>query len=461
MILEMRGLVRRVRWVLQAVFVINRRVWRLLAAVAALGVLAAPGALAEPQAEPARQPELSPEEAPGQPPEQAPPERIIITGKLRAPDPRTVPEQVTIITADQIAASAATTAAEILEPLPGVSITRYGGRSAAALVSVRGASPEQVLVLVNGRRRNTAQGGGVDLAAISPDSIERIEVYRGGMSAVHGDAAVGGVINIVLKEGGGAPFGVTAVLGAGSYDTRRGLIGLEFWSPQLRSGGNLQLHGVSSSGSERNNDDLLRGGVDLALQLQPTAALELDLEAGFLADEKGVPGMLEFPTPAARMQDTRASAGMDLTWELPTAAIRGGAAWSSQTRHYTDPEFFLGATDDQYRNTAWEFDLTLQQGFAGELLSASWQTGYHFRRDQLDSTTATDTATAGRDQAIRLRHALSLQSELVMDIAERSSRLFPAVRLDIWQESGEADWTVLPSAKAGCCCRWIPSYNFV
>ncbi len=78
---------------------------------------------------------------------------------------------------------------------------------------LRGLAPDQVLVLVNGKRRhasaivnlNGAVGRGssaVDLNAIPASAIERIEVLRDGASALYGSDAIAGVINLVLKGAG-------------------------------------------------------------------------------------------------------------------------------------------------------------------------------------------------------------------------------------------------------------------
>ena len=77
--------------------------------------------------------------------------------------------------------------------------------------SLRGLGPDQVLVLVNGKRRyNTAlvningtvgKGSvGTDLNAIPASSIERIEVLRDGAASQYGSDAIAGVINVVLKK---------------------------------------------------------------------------------------------------------------------------------------------------------------------------------------------------------------------------------------------------------------------
>jgi len=90
---------------------------------------------------------------------------------------------------------------------------------------LRGLSPDQLLVLVDGKRRhstalvnvNGTQGRGsspVDLNAIPMHAIERIEVLRDGAAALYGSDAIAGVINVVLKRGDGG----SADLRAGQYD---------------------------------------------------------------------------------------------------------------------------------------------------------------------------------------------------------------------------------------------------
>lgn len=76
---------------------------------------------------------------------------------------------------------------------------------------LRGLLPSRTLVLINGKRKNnsalvysyvTAGRGevGVDMQAISPDAIERVEILRDGAAAQYGSDAVAGVINLVLKK---------------------------------------------------------------------------------------------------------------------------------------------------------------------------------------------------------------------------------------------------------------------
>ena len=85
--------------------------------------------------------------------------------------------------------------------------------------TLRGLGPDQLLVLVNGKRRhqqalvNVQQtigrgSAGTDINAIPLSAIQRIEVLRDGAAAQYGSDAIAGVINIVLKQGPGSQMSV-------------------------------------------------------------------------------------------------------------------------------------------------------------------------------------------------------------------------------------------------------------
>lgn len=101
------------------------------------------------------------------------------------------------------------------------------GSDAVRPATLRGLSPDQTLVLVNGKRRhvsallniNGTVGRGsaaVDMNSIPALAIERIEVLRDGASSQYGSDAIAGVINIRLKT---ASEGGRATISYGKYDT--------------------------------------------------------------------------------------------------------------------------------------------------------------------------------------------------------------------------------------------------
>lgn len=117
--------------------------------------------------------------------------------------------------------------------------------------SLRGLGPDQVLVLVNGKKRyttslvnyqNTVGNGsvGTDLNALPISSIDRIEVLRDGASAQYGSDAIAGVINIILKKN----IGFTANLTGGTTthgDGQTGDLNLNYGTALGKDKGFLNL----------------------------------------------------------------------------------------------------------------------------------------------------------------------------------------------------------------------------
>jgi iron complex outermembrane receptor protein len=157
---------------------------------------------------------------------------IVVTGTRRTD--RTVadsPVPIDVIGADAIANSGQTETNKILNSLvpsfnfPQPSIA--DGTDALRPASLRGLSPDQTLVLVNGKRRHVSSllningtvgrgSAAVDLNLIPGLAISRIEVLRDGASSQYGSDAIAGVINIQLR---GANHGGRATATYGRYHT--------------------------------------------------------------------------------------------------------------------------------------------------------------------------------------------------------------------------------------------------
>lgn len=98
-------------------------------------------------------------------------------------------------------------------------------------VQLRNMAPNQILVLINGKRRHTSAllitgtavgspSTSVDMMTIPAASIERVEILRDGAAAQYGSDAVAGVVNIILKKGTGKLAG--SLTGGGYSNTGNG-----------------------------------------------------------------------------------------------------------------------------------------------------------------------------------------------------------------------------------------------
>ncbi|WP_153796186.1 TonB-dependent receptor [Foetidibacter luteolus] len=118
--------------------------------------------------------------------------------------------------------------------------------------SIRGLGPDQVLVLINGKRRHTTslvnnQGTigngsvGTDLNAIPASAIERIEVLRDGAAAQYGSDAIAGVINVVLKKNTNKLFASVTGGATSEGDGGLGQLNLNYGTSLGRHGGYLNV----------------------------------------------------------------------------------------------------------------------------------------------------------------------------------------------------------------------------
>lgn len=154
------------------------------------------------------------------------PLEIIITGGLVPVSRDNVGTSTTLITREQIDQRGYQFVAEILQDVPGLSISRNGGPGTLSEVRLRGAESDQTLVLIDGIEANDpALSSGFDFAHLLAESVERIEVLRGAQSALWGSDAIGGVINIITKSGKGLEENqYSASAEYGSFSTKNGAV---------------------------------------------------------------------------------------------------------------------------------------------------------------------------------------------------------------------------------------------
>jgi vitamin B12 transporter len=132
---------------------------------------------------------------------------------------------VTVITRQDIDASVARDALDLLRLEAGVDLYRTGGAGQQTSLFLRGSNSNQVLVLIDGVRVSSLNTGAFTFEQLPLDSVERIEIVRGPRASYWGSDAIGGVIQIFTRK----LEGPRAAVGYGTYRDAAGSAGIGHW----------------------------------------------------------------------------------------------------------------------------------------------------------------------------------------------------------------------------------------
>jgi len=311
--------------------------------------------------------ELCPAAVRGQPDEAPIYETIVTTTPASTEDPREDrAASAAVITADRTP-RAAESVTQILSEQSGVSVTRLGGMGSTATISLRGSTPNQVLIYVDGVPLNTATGGGVDLGAIPLGDVERIEIYRGMSPIAFGASAIGGVASLstvvpkdnrVDVEAGGGSFGTYYGSARGTWN--HGRLHIYAGAHALTSDGDFpflnqvtKFNPDDDPADRRHNNDLhqIDGMVRAAVDLGGDRRLRASIMV--FDRDQGVPGPVTLANPVVRLGTLRATGilSFDSNEDLGpggrlTAMVYGNYLFT----HYADPYHQISAAETNARD---------------------------------------------------------------------------------------------------------------
>jgi vitamin B12 transporter len=327
---------------------------------------------------------------------------------------------VTVIERADIERAQARTLDELLAGVEGVSLARQGGVGQPTSLYLRGGESDHVLWLIDGVRIGSVTTGIPVIQDLPLDTIERIEIVRGPRSSLYGADAMGGVIQIFTRRGGGSP--PSARLTGGSNGTAQAAASLGFGDAARwidLQGSHLRTDGVNAClgrpfppgggcfTSEpdrdpyRNTSVNLRGGVRTAGGSEFQAFLqrseaEVAFDSSFLNESdlvNQVAGLKWVATPRAAWRSTL-QAGR--SWDESTSFRAGGS--------------FTSTFDSRRDSASWQNDLS----FGGNELAL----GVDWLRDRVSSDTGYTRVSRGNraafaqlarrsgavDAALALRH---------------------------------------------------------
>ena len=112
------------------------------------------------------------------------------------------PTSISVVTAEDIALTGASSLTEVLRSQAGIQINDNIGNGSRASVTMRGFGSNNVnniLIVVDGRKLNNPTLEAPLLSSVALKDVERIEILQGSGGVLFGDQAVGGVINIITR----------------------------------------------------------------------------------------------------------------------------------------------------------------------------------------------------------------------------------------------------------------------
>ncbi len=151
------------------------------------------------------------------PPDNPVPPLVVTATRIPTPLDK-VASSITLITDQQIDDHQWRTLTSALADAPGLSLVQTGGPGGLTSVFIRGANGNHTKVVIDGIDVNDPSEGAFDFGQVTTADLARVEILRGPQSSLYGSDALGGVINLVTREGNGPPR-LTASVEGGSFDT--------------------------------------------------------------------------------------------------------------------------------------------------------------------------------------------------------------------------------------------------
>lgn len=320
------------------------------------------------------------------------------------------PIGMTVISAERIANSTATTLPELLSQEAGI-ISRDATGSPDRQVDLRGfgiTGDQNTLVLLNGQRMNEFELTSIRWSSIPMASIERIEILRGSGAVLYGSNATGGTINIITKGSEADARGGSVGGALGSYDTRelRGSVNV--------AGEHLGFSLFASdqaSDNYRANNRLEQQNVNGELRLFGPRG-HLAFTFGVENQNLGLPGartqaqLASDPRGASTPSDfsARDGARAALAGRLDTGfgELAADLGWRDSVRTSLLKDYSGFGFPDSYGDTrtqVWTFTPRFKLPYAAAGLRHSLIVGLDFEDWNYDSRRATGLATLGTPNA--------------------------------------------------------------
>lgn len=233
------------------------------------------------------------------------PLREIVVTATRLPTPRAqVAGAVTVITGEELRARGIAHVQDALREVAGIAVVQSGSFGAVTSLFVRGGESDYVRVLVDGVAVNQP-GGSVNLASLSTDNVERVEIVRGPGSVLYGSDAVAGVVQVITRAGAGRAA-VSAEARGGTYGTSEARVAAAGGAG--RGGWSAAASRFRTDGVYALNNRYWSSTGSALLRVVPDAVTEAQVSVRYNENETHFPtDFLAFPSDSNQFGSGRAT----------------------------------------------------------------------------------------------------------------------------------------------------------
>lgn len=269
------------------------------------------------------------------------------------------PNKIQVIDAELLGRLNGSRLPDALNLSDAVFIKDYGFNSGTKTISLNATQSEHTLVLIDGMKLNSRQNAQYDLSLFDLEDIERIEISKGGSSALYGSDAIGGVINIITSRDFRKPFSFKIKGETGSYGYRKfygklsqnfkfGLvknISYNISASDERAENKFKFNfknGLNVTGYERENSDFNTQSVNFDVKYSQSDEMSLKYFARYSSFIRGVPGIfLGYSTGTARQEDKIAMTGFSFDKKISNKVFsKNDLTYQYQHQKYYDPATF-------------------------------------------------------------------------------------------------------------------------
>ena len=361
------------------------------------------------------------------------------------------------------------TLSDALADTVGVQVRRFGGLGDFTTVSVRGFSPRQVQVYLDGVPLARADNETVDLSDLPVDTVDRIEVYRGSTPLRFAQGGPGGVINVVTRLPGSAPVTAESV-SYGSFETRKvdvtrsaseGDWDYLVFGHYLGSKGNFTF--TENNGTPENpaddrevtriNNNFNLGSLTARVGWRPYDGVSFALTSDTFGRDRGYPGLAVPQDPDARRQTVRHLTRVDGILSprpgLPLT-IEGGAWLLYQWQAFENPldPVIQLTSNDRDRSLVGGGQLLFRSAIGAHQVPGLLLAVSHETFSQTDEVGSRGVPPGTQPDRTRLRGTVAAENEILL-LGDRVS-IVPGLRWEGFQDRAPPDTRLpAPLSKSG------------